>query len=116
MDNQSQVRVSGDTTTDKRMDGGHVKQFRQQAAHVRKGQRSETPPPILQAWEPAITGEVIVLRLWLADCSDSRDASLLYDLGRMRDLKFPFPFPGWSTATQALKLLGSLRSLQHRSV
>lgn len=43
MDNQSQVRVSGDTTTDKRMNGGHVKQFRQQVAHVRKGQRSETP-------------------------------------------------------------------------
>lgn len=74
------------------------------------------PLPILQVWEPAFTREVIVLRLWLADGSDSRDASLLCDLERMRNLKFPFPSPGWFTATQAPKLLDSLRSLQHRSV
>lgn len=46
MDSQSQVRVSGDTTTDKRTDSGHGKQLRKQVAHVKKGQRSETTPNI----------------------------------------------------------------------
>lgn len=56
---------------------------------LRRAKDQRPPPtPILQVWEPAITGVVIVLRLWLADCSDSRDASLLNDLERMRNLSF----------------------------
>lgn len=82
---------------------------------LRRAKDQRLPPtPILQVWEPAITRVVIVLRLWLADCSDSRDASLLNDLERMRNLSFLSHLQGGPL--EAPKLLDSLRSLQHRSV